>query len=279
MSTIERALKKQGDKPVDSKLPADNIKQNKPKQNNNYIHIDIDMLAENNMVTNRTERSRINEEYRFIKRKLIINAFGKTSHLLKNPNIILITSTVPNEGKTFTSINLAMSIALEQDKTVLLIDADVVNPSIGHELNYQSTSGLLDYLLGTVDDIGEVLYSTNIDKLKLLPAGSRHHLTHELLTSDRMEKLTTELASRYPDRVIILDSPPLLGVSETQVLASLSGQGVIVVEESKTKTASISEAIKLLDPEMAIGFILNKSNEGKRREKGYNYGYGNYYGL
>ena len=279
MSTIERALKKQGGKPVDSKLPADNIKQNKPKQNNNYIHIDIDMLAENNMVTNRTERSRINEEYRFIKRKLIINAFGKTSHLLKNPNIILITSTVPNEGKTFTSINLAMSIALEQDKTVLLIDADVVNPSIGHELNYQSTSGLLDYLLGTVDDIGEVIYSTNIDKLKLLPAGSRHHLTHELLTSDRMEKLTTELASRYPDRVIILDSPPLLGVSETQVLASLSGQGVIVVEESKTKTASISEAIKLLDPEMAIGFILNKSNEGKRREKGYNYGYGNYYGL
>ncbi|NRA72398.1 MAG: AAA family ATPase [Gammaproteobacteria bacterium] len=279
MSTIERALKKQGGKPVDSKLPADNIKQNKPKQNNNYIHIDIDMLAENNMVTNRTERSRINEEYRFIKRKLIINAFGKTSHLLKNPNIILITSTVPNEGKTFTSINLAMSIALEQDKTVLLIDADVVNPSIGHELNYQSTSGLLDYLLGTVDDIGEVIYSTNIDKLKLLPAGSRHHLTHELLTSDRMEKLTTELASRYPDRVIILDSPPLLGVSETQVLASLSGQGIIVVEESKTKTASISEAIKLLDPEMAIGFILNKSNEGKRREKGYNYGYGNYYGL
>ena len=279
MSTIERALKKQGGKPVDSKLPADNIKQNKPKQNNNYIHIDIDMLAENNMVTNRTERSRINEEYRFIKRKLIINAFGKTSHLLKNPNIILITSTVPNEGKTFTSINLAMSIALEQDKTVLLIDADVVNPSIGHELNYQSTSGLLDYLLGTVDDIGEVIYSTNIDKLKLLPAGSRHHLTHELLTSDRMEKLTTELASRYPDRVIILDSPPLLGVSETQVLASLSGLGIIVVEESKTKTASISEAIKLLDPEMAIGFILNKSNEGKRREKGYNYGYGNYYGL
>lgn len=278
MSTIERALQKQGNK-VQSSTPQSEITQKSQKRHDRYINIDINMLAEHNMVTNRTERSRINEEYRFIKRKLLINAFGKSSHLLKNPNIILVTSTVPNEGKTFTAINLALSIALEQDKTVLLIDADVVNPSIGTELEYQSTNGLLDYLLGNVDDLGEVIYSTSIEKLKLLPAGSRHHLTHELLTSDRMEDMANELASRYPDRIIILDSPPLLGVSETQVLASLSGQAVVVVEESRTKAANVNEAIKLLDPELAIGFVLNKSNERKRQEYGYNYGYGNYYGL
>jgi len=277
VSTIERALQKQNNNLGQA---AKTVEQSATtEQCERFINIDINMLAENNMITNRSERSRINEEYRFIKRKLLLNAFGKPSHLLKKPNIILVTSTVPNEGKTFNSINLALSIALEQDKTVLLVDADVVNPSIGKELRYESTSGLLDFLLGNIDDIGEVIYSTNIDKLKLLPAGSRHHLTHELLSSDRMEVLANELASRYPDRIIILDSPPLLGVSETQVLASLSGQAVVVVEEARTKTASINEAIKLLDPELAIGFILNKSNERKRQGNGYSYGYGNYYGL
>jgi len=275
VSTIERALQKQNARK--STTPFD--KSTTSVQSERFIDIDINMLAENNMITNRSERSRINEEYRFIKRKLLLNAFGKSSHLLKKPNIILVTSTVPNEGKTFNSINLALSIALEQDKTVLLVDADVVNPSIGRELRYESTSGLLDYLLGNIEDIGEVIYSTNIDKLKLIPAGSRHHLTHELLSSDRMEILTNELAARYPDRIIILDSPPLLGVSETQVLAGLSGQAVVVVEEARTKTANINEVMKLLDPELAIGFILNKSNERKRQGSGYGYGYGNYYGL
>ncbi|NRA84069.1 MAG: polysaccharide biosynthesis tyrosine autokinase [Gammaproteobacteria bacterium] len=286
MSTIERAQYKKN--ASDQKNPqvstaATNVESvatnNSDHEGHPFININLNLLAANNMVTNSTERCQINEEYRFIKRKLLINAFGKPSQLLKNPNIILITSTAPNEGKTFTSINLALSIALEQDKTVLLIDADVVNPSIGKELEYESTNGLLDYLLGHVDDIGDVIYSTNIDKLKLLPSGSRHHLSHELLTSDRMEKLIEELATRYPDRVIILDSPPLLGVSETQVLSSLSGQAVVVIEEAKTKVSSVQEAVKLLAPELAIGFILNKSNERKRQKYGYNYGYGNYYGL
>lgn len=279
MSTIERALQKQGGKKHQPPTTQTVTVPTGEDQHGRFINIDIDRLAKHNMVTNRTERSRINEEYRFIKRKLLINAFGKSSHLLKNPNIILITSTAPGEGKTFTAINLALSIALEQDKTVLLIDADVVNPSIGTELDYQSTRGLLDYLLGNVDDIGDVIYNTSIAKLKLLPAGSRHHLTHELLTSDRMEMLTNELASRYPDRVIIVDSPPLLGVSETQVLASLSGQAVIVVEESVAKIARVGEAINLLDPELAIGFVLNKSNERKRQQYEYNYAYGSDYGL
>ena len=191
----------------------------------------------------------------------------------------MITSTHANEGKTFTSINLALSIALEQDKTVLLVDADVVNPSIGTELEYDATNGLLDYLLGNVDNIGEVIYNTNIENLTILPAGSQHHLTHELLSSGRMEELMSELASRYPDRIIILDSPPLIGVSETQVLSSLSGQAAVVVEEQKTPTSSVVKAVKLLDSELAIGFILNKTNSKQTASYGYGYGYGNYYGL
>lgn len=245
------------------------------RANHGFIHIDVEELAEQGMVTDHRERNRVNEEYRFIKRKLLKNAFGKTAHLLNNPNLILVSSASPNEGKTFTSINLAMSIALEQDKTVLLIDADVVHPSIGQMLGYQSPVGLVDYLLGSIEEIGEVIYNTNVSKLKLIPSGSRHHLTNELLASDRMFELANELASRYPDRIVIFDSPPLLGVNETQVLASLTGQAVVVVEENKTKMSNIHQAVELLDPEMAIGFVVNKSNDKGSRH--YGYGYSDYY--
>ncbi len=274
MSTIEKALNK-GATPK----PSRNEAVGHGKSIGGYIEIDLDMLSAKSMVTNRSERSRINEEYRFIKRKVLTNAFGKTSHLLNHPNIILVSSTHEDEGKTFTSINLALSIALEQDKRVLLVDADVVNPSIGTELEYDATNGLLDYLLNKVENIGEVIYNTNIDNLTILPAGSQHHLTHELLSSGRMEELMRELASRYPDRVIILDSPPLIGVSETQVLSSLSGQALIVVEEQRTPAASVVKAIKLLDSELAVGFVLNKTNSKQAAGYGYGYGYGNYYGL
>ena len=238
-----------------------------------YINIDVNELAEMGMVTDHRERNRINEQYRFIKRKLLKNAFGKAAHLLHHPNLILVSSASPNEGKTFTSINLAMSIALEQDKSVLLIDADVVHPSIGNVLGYQSPVGLVDYLLGDVGCISDVMYNTNVNKLKLIPSGSRHHLTNELLASDRMHALAHELATRYPDRIVIFDSPPMLGVNETQALANLVGQAVIVVEEGKTKLANIQEAVEQLDPEMAIGFVLNKSHETASKHYGYGYGY------
>lgn len=274
MSTIERALNKGSDNNKSNNGPVDD-----GKSIGGFIELDLDMLSAKSMVTNRSERSRINEEYRFIKRKILTNAFGKTSHLLNHPNIVLISSTHADEGKTFTSINLALSIALEQDKTVLLVDADVVNPSIGTELEYDATNGLLDYLLYKVDNIGEVIYNTNIGNLTILPAGSQHHLTHELLSSGRMEELMHELANRYPDRIIILDSPPLIGVSETQVLSGLSGQAIVVVEEQKTPAASVVKAVKLLDSELAIGFVLNKTNSKQAIGYGYGYGYGNYYGL
>jgi len=272
MSTIEKALSKGSGRHNRNQI-------SDGKSVGGYIELDLELLSSKSMVTNSSERSRINEEYRFIKRKILTNAFGKTAHLLKSPNIILVSSTHANEGKTFTSINLALSIALEQDKSVLLVDADVVNPSIGTELEYDATSGLLDYLLNKVENIGEVIYNTNIENLTILPAGSRHHLTHELLSSGRMEELMAELATRYPDRIIILDSPPLIGVSETQVLSALSGQAIVVVEEQKTPASSVAKAVKLLDSDLAVGFVLNKTNSKQTASYGYGYGYGNYYGI
>ena len=152
-----------------------------------------------------------------IKRKLINNAFGPLSSTLNHPNLILVSSTRPGEGKTFTSVNLALSIALEQDKTVLLVDTDVLRPNVARTLDIQVPLGLTDYLSGDDVKVNDILYSTNVERLKIIAAGRPHHLSTELLASDKMVALANEFASRYPDRIVIFDAPPLLGITETAV--------------------------------------------------------------
>jgi receptor protein-tyrosine kinase len=185
----------------------------------------------------------------------------------------MVSSSNPNEGKTFISINLALSIALEQDKTVLLVDADVLRPSIHRELEFESKQGLLEYLLDEVSSLSDVIYNTSIPNLKIIPAGKPHHLTNELLASAKMASLADELAQRYPDRIVIFDCPPILGVTETPVLSSLVGQAVVVVEESKTKVDDVKKAVSQLNEDIAIGFVMNKTIRSKKDEYGY-YGYG-----
>ncbi|MEP4889828.1 MAG: XrtA-associated tyrosine autokinase [Aliiglaciecola sp.] len=220
-------------------------------------------------------RNTINEEYRAIKRKVLSNAFGPLSKTLSNANIVMVTSPNPNEGKTFTAINLALSIALEQDKTVLLVDADVLRPSVMKTIDQPFESGLMEYLLGEVDDLSDVIHHTSLDTLRIIPAGKSHHLSTELLASEKMLESVSEFANRYPDRVVIIDSPPLLGINETAILANLAGQAVVVVQEGKTSLNRVSQAVEHLNPDMAKGFVLNKSKQNNSDGAGY---YGYYYG-
>ena len=138
----------------------------------------------------------------------------------------MVTSPNPNEGKTFTTINLALSIALEQDKTVLLVDADVLRPSVMKTIDQPFESGLMEYLLGEVDDLADVIHHTSLDTLRIIPAGKSHHLSTELLASEKMLESVSEFANRYPDRVVIIDSPPLLGINETAILANSEGTSI-----------------------------------------------------
>jgi protein-tyrosine kinase len=240
----------------------------------NYVEIDLQNLSERNFVAIATERRLIYEEFRVIKRKLINNAFGPLSSSMKHPNLILVTSSRPGEGKTFTSVNLALSIALEQDKTVLLVDADVLRPNVSRTLQISTPRGLTDYLSTDNLDVSDIMYSTNVERLKLITAGKPHHLSTELLASDKMLELVEEFASRYPDRIVIFDAPPLLGVNETSVMAGMCGQAVVVLEENKTKLDELDKAISLLPKDLAVGFVINKAYYS--RDKGYGYGYGYY---
>ena len=286
MSTIEKALDKLGQAAVaepvpasPSSEPADSLVSAQAaladnKAASQFINIDLDSLSKRNFVAKATERKLIYEEYRVIKRKLINNAFGPLSSSLKNPNLILVSSSRPGEGKTFTSVNLALSIALEQDKTVLLVDADVLRPNVSRTLEISVPRGLTDYLSSDSVDVTDIMYSTNVERLKLIAAGKPHHLSTELLASDKMAALVDEFASRYPDRIVIFDAPPLLGVNETSVLAGMCGQAVIVLEENKTKLNELEKAISMLPPDLATGFVINKAHYS--RDKGYGYGYGYY---
>lgn len=291
MNTIEKALAKQksatqkadnndasvsikADKKTTASTP-ESIIVNKPVSNkpNNILHIDTEDLINRGYLIDNGTRNSIKDEFRQIKRKLLNNAFGKASKTLQNPNLIMVSSSKPNEGKTFVSINLALSIALEQDKTVLLIDADVLRPSLNRELGTSDSKGLIEFLLGDVNDVSDVIYGTNIDKLKIIPAGEPHHLSNELLASDKMVTLANELAARYPDRIVIFDCPPLIGVTETMVLANLMGQAIVVVEESKTPLADIQKATESLNENLAVGIVVNKAIRTHKDMYGY-YGYG-----
>jgi len=242
------------------------------------IVLDFESLVERSYIVDNAKNRLSQEEYRGIKRKLLANAFGPQAKTLDNSNLIMVTSSKPNEGKTFISINLALSIALEQDKTVLLIDADVLRPSINRELAFEMKAGLTEYLLSEVNSLSDIIYSTNINNLKIIPAGKPHNLTNELLASDKMESLTKELAKRYPDRIVIFDCPPILGVNETVIISSFMGQAVVVVEESKTKIQDINKATRQLSEELAVGLVINKSLKSTQDTYGY-YGYGYGYGA
>ena len=279
MSLIEKALaKKQHESKIKEKASEESSQQNETTtevvhSHNDTLTINKQSLLERGYLIDSGERKSIKEEFRQVKRKLLNNAFGSASKMLNNGNLIMVTSSKPNEGKTFVSINLALSIALEQDKTVLLIDADVLRPSVSRELDVEQADGLIECLLDGDRDIGDVIYNTNIDKLKLVPAGEPHHLSNELLASEKMASLAKELADRYHDRVVIFDCPPLIGVSETQVLANLMGQAIIVVEESKTSLSNIQQATEHLNEDLALGIVVNKAIRSHKDMYGY-YGYG-----
>ncbi|WP_210395010.1 XrtA-associated tyrosine autokinase [Motiliproteus sediminis] len=234
------------------------------------IEIDVERLDELGFVTPTERFSKIKEEYRYIKRPLLNNAFGATASTLRNPNLIMVSSSFSGEGKTFTAVNLAISMALEQDRNVLLIDADVVHPHVCERLGIEERPGLLDFLRGNLE-VTDIIYDTSIPKLKLVTAGTRHHHASEMLASEKMKRLMTELSTRYSDRVVIFDTSPLLGASETNVLSQNAGQAVVVVEQGRTTHQQLEQALRLLNPEIATNLILNKSNAGRSEYYGYYY--------
>ena len=212
------------------------------------------------------------DEYRRIKRPLLSNAFGKSASLVDRGNLILVTSSLPGEGKTHTAVNLALSIAQERDHTVMLVDCDVEKHGVTRMLGLTGKPGLVDLLDNSNKTTGDVLLRTDVSELTFLCAGKQHGYVTELLASQRMSSLVDEMVSRYDDRVIIFDGPPLLPTPQTHVLAELVGQVVFVIEAGKTAQDVVDEALEMVPKDKAIGLVMNKT-EGMQGHSGYYYGY------
>lgn len=236
----------------------------------NSLEIDLAELKRMGAILPDDSRSKIKEEYKHIKRPLLQKAMARQDSQSPD-NLIMVTSAYSGEGKTFSSLNLALSIAVERDCRVLLIDADVVKSGLGRTLAIDDKLGLVEYLNGEIDSLSDIMLSTNIHNLTVLPAGKTHHLSHELLASNAMRELAKELSSRYRDRIIIFDSPPVLITSEAKVLSELVGQIMLVVEQDMTAQQAVKNALEKLEPSKISGLILNKSHELGEGHYGYYY--------
>jgi len=234
------------------------------------IHrVDRAHMRRQGIITPEGNRTHNAESFRRIKRQILAN-LGKPKSALP-PNLVLMTSALSGEGKTFCSVSLAISIALELDRTVLLVDADVAKPSVPQALGIEAQRGLLDVLVDPRIKLEDVLCKTDIGKLTLLPAGTVQPNATELMASGAMRRMLQEIAERYHDRVVIFDSPPLLAASEAAVLAGQMGQIVVVVEAGKTSEAALMAALARIETGNVTGLLLNKGED-----PGLRYHYGEY---
>jgi protein-tyrosine kinase len=231
------------------------------------VKVDRERLHAMGMITPEAGRTPVAESFRRIKRQILANIASP------NPdgppaNLVMVTSAQEGEGKSYCAINLAISMALEVERTVLLVDADVAKASIPRAFGLQAEKGLMELLLDSRLDLAEVLWKTDIGSLTLLPAGSAHKQATELLASDAVRRLLRDMAERYPDRIVLFDSPPLLAASESGALASQVGQIVVVVESGRTSEATLKDALGRVDASKVAGLILNKV-DGLRLDYGY----------
>lgn len=225
------------------------------------VDIDLAGLAVAGYLVPGGARTRLLDEMRAVKRPLLANAVGGSGREpVERGNLIMITSSLPGEGKTFTSVNLAMGMALELNHSVLLVDADPTRMALAQRLGLAGKRrGLIDLLLDESLDFADVELATNVERLSYLPAGTQHHLATEIFGSSAMQTLLGRLAAHPEQRIVVFDSPPLLHSAEARVLAPQMGQVVLVVQAARTPRGSVQHALHLLEECPLVMTLLNQS--------------------
>lgn len=245
-----------------------------------YVEIDLERLAELGFATPDNQGTAISRDIRRIKRRLMQNVKQLEATNPPNPpNLIMVTSALPGEGKTFISINLALSLAAEVDRRVLLVDGDLARGDVANILG----SGIRLGLLGILDDV-EVLardrvLASNVERLEVLTSGVPRTYSDELWASAYTRDVFHDFANSDPERLVIVDGPPLIATTEAAVMSQIMGQVIMVVEADRTPQAAVTEALSHIDGHKNISVILNKTSGGRQGGYGgYGYGYGEAYG-
>jgi exopolysaccharide/PEP-CTERM locus tyrosine autokinase len=299
MSLVERALKKLQESkqsippaivptvPVVSKMPDlqlqatrepapvhDIVRESsKVEGPSKIVKVDRAALRGMNLLPPESMERQIASQYQQVKRPLIVSALGRGGSAMPNGNLIMLTSALPGEGKTFTSVNLALSMTLEKDIEIVLVDADVAKPHVSRIFGLQNEKGLLDLLADTDLHPDSVTFRTDVNGLSIIPAGRRVETATELLASARMEQVAQMLAAGSNQRVVLFDSPPLLLATESRALVPNIGQIVMVVRAEETAQKAVMDAIEVIGEGKSISLIFNQAHTPP--SSGY-YGYGTY---
>jgi len=236
------------------------------------LAIDQNALRAAGMLPPVHQEHEIAQQYRRIKRPLINNALGRGVAQLASGNLIMITSAVPGEGKTFMSLNLALSMSLEEDVTVLLVDGDFVNPRLTQILGLESRLGLLDLVKDPTLSAESAIVATDLPGLSFLPAGRQEANATELVASARMHQVVSKLGTENPARLVLFDSAPLLVTTESQALAHFAGQVVMVVHADQTPQHVVLDALETLAEDKPVFLVLNQTT--RHSHAGYSYEYG-----
>jgi exopolysaccharide/PEP-CTERM locus tyrosine autokinase len=255
--------------------PASVVADGKPIAPRRIVHLDRAALIRAGFFPPDHKQRQFADQFRHVKRPLLAAALGRGVEALPNGRLIMLASSLPSEGKTFVSVNLALSMSLERDISVVLVDADVAKPHISRLFGIDAEPGLLEALQDDRIDIESLILPTDIPKFSVLPAGKQTDTATELLASQRMQTLASRLAaSQDRTRVVIFDSPPLLLTSESRVLAQPMGQVVLVVKAGSTPQHAVQDAIRCLGEHKPISLLLNQSEAVS--EAGYYYRDGTY---
>lgn len=245
--------------------------------NPHTLVVDREALRSEGLLAPEQDSVMLAKQYQAIKRPLIRHAFGKRATKVEDGNLIMVTSALAGEGKTFTSINLALSMAQERDHSVVLVDADVAKPHVSNIFGVGDEDGLLDLLENSSLTPQSLVMATDVERLYVLPAGAPRTNATELLASDRMESVARSLANIGEQPIVIFDSPPLLQTSEASVVATLAGQVLVVVRAGETSQQAVMNALAMLGEDSAVNLVLNQATEAPG-DFNYGYGYGFGYG-
>ncbi|HEX4273499.1 MAG TPA: AAA family ATPase [Rhizomicrobium sp.] len=239
-----------------------------------YTRLNMAVLRRSGMINPEVKTSTIANEFRNVKRKVLLAARDKKNRELVN-NLIMVTSTLPEEGKTFTSVNLALSLAAERDVQVLLIDCDLHRPSVGKFFeNSKQQPGMADLLTNSNAKITDVMRRCeSVPNLNLIFAGKRVDDSPELIASTRMRDLLVEMSERRSDCIVVVDTPPALTTFEPAILAPHMHQAIMVVSAQHSGRHQIEKALDSISACHSISFLFNKAPKWEQKDGGYYYNY------
>lgn len=297
MSIVERALQKAqsqakaGQAPATPRPPeSPPAAPHRPGQADNsltsrdlkqIVQLDVARLREAGRLPPARIATQTEEEIRRIKWPLLNAIAGRDGAVQARNNVILVTSALPSEGKTFVSLNLALSIVRDREMRVILVDGDVARPGLTPALGLEDRPGLNDVLEDVNREVNSVTYQTDVEGLFFVPAGKWNERAPEFFAGSRMPQVIDELSRRVGNGVIIIDSPPLLATNEAQVVTRYVGQLLMVVRADETEQRAVQDALALVDKSTPVSAVLNRVTAsalsryyGQYYYGGYGHGYG-----